>query len=259
MCEDMQLRNLSPETQRAYVHYVSGLARFYQTSPEHLCLEEIREYQLYLINVRRYSPESVNSFVAAAKFLYNVTLETPWPERALPRARIPKKLPVVLSTIETRSSFSVLMHDPLPCGADDGVWRGAACLRGGGITRWRHRFQSHVDPDTAEQRQQKVTASGATRRRCLRCSRCWWRSRCCRPDEGPPLKSWLFPGFARGSSHGCPVGARTLPPEQRSRLAGIGSVLHAVLLVDTAVLLAWRWRRGRRFALFRTLLAPVGR
>ena len=29
MIEDMQLRNLSTETQRAYVHYISGLAGVY--------------------------------------------------------------------------------------------------------------------------------------------------------------------------------------------------------------------------------------
>jgi len=85
MIEDMQLRNLSTETQRAYLHYITGLARFYQTSPEHLSLEELREYQLYLINERQYSAESVNHFVVSAKFLYNVTLETPWSEDALPR------------------------------------------------------------------------------------------------------------------------------------------------------------------------------
>ena len=80
MIEDMQLRNLGTETQRAYLHYITGLARFYQIGPDHLSLEEIREYQLYMLNERRYSPESVNAFVSAAKFLYNVTLETPWPE-----------------------------------------------------------------------------------------------------------------------------------------------------------------------------------
>src|SRR5258705_2505387 len=63
MIEDMQLRNLSTGTQRAYLHYIPGLARFYQTSPEHLSLEELREYQLYMINERQYSPESVNHFV----------------------------------------------------------------------------------------------------------------------------------------------------------------------------------------------------
>jgi len=87
MLEDMQLRNLCPETQRNYVHHMAGLGRFYQTSPEHLSLEEIREYQLYLINERSLSPESVNQFVSAAKFLYLVTLETSWPEdRPLDRA-----------------------------------------------------------------------------------------------------------------------------------------------------------------------------
>lgn len=29
MIEDMQLRNLSQSTQRAYLHYIIGLARFY--------------------------------------------------------------------------------------------------------------------------------------------------------------------------------------------------------------------------------------
>jgi integrase/recombinase XerD len=105
MTEEMQLRNLSAGTQRAYLHYITGLARFYQTSPEHLSLEEIREYQLYMINERQYSPESVNHFVAAAKFLYNVTLETPWPEGALPRCRVPHKLPVVLSAVEVDEFF----------------------------------------------------------------------------------------------------------------------------------------------------------
>jgi hypothetical protein len=42
MIEDMQLRNLSKSTQRAYLHYIVGLARFYQTSPENLSLEELR-------------------------------------------------------------------------------------------------------------------------------------------------------------------------------------------------------------------------
>ena len=105
MIEDMQLRNLSAGTQRAYLHYITGLARFYQTSPEHLSLEELREYQLYMINERQYSPESVNHFVLAAKFLYNVTLETPWPEGALPRCRVPHKLPVVLSPVEVEEFF----------------------------------------------------------------------------------------------------------------------------------------------------------
>lgn len=105
MLEDMQLRNLSAETQRKYIHSIAGLSRFDQTSPDQLSLEEIREYQLYLINERRYSPESVNGFVSAAKFPYNVNLDTPWPDDALPRCRTPLKLPVVLSAAEVDEFF----------------------------------------------------------------------------------------------------------------------------------------------------------
>ena len=70
------------------MHYITGLARFYQTSPTNLSLEEIREYQLYMINDRQYSPESVNAFVSASKFLYNLTLEIPWPACASPKWRL---------------------------------------------------------------------------------------------------------------------------------------------------------------------------
>jgi integrase/recombinase XerD len=105
MIEEMQLRNLSAETQRAYQFYITGLARFYQTSPAELSLEEVREYQLHLINERQYSAESVNTFVSAANFLYRVVLEAPWPEKALVRSRVPLRLPVVLSAGEVDRFF----------------------------------------------------------------------------------------------------------------------------------------------------------
>ena len=41
--EDMQLRGLAPTTQRSYIHYVSEYAKFYNTSPDKLDLEAIRQ------------------------------------------------------------------------------------------------------------------------------------------------------------------------------------------------------------------------
>jgi integrase/recombinase XerD len=108
MFEDMQLRNLASKTQTNYVHYISGLAKFYMTSPEHLGFEEIRAYQLYLINERRYSAESVNQFVSAVKFLYSTTLEMPWPEGTLTRMRVPERLPVILSPEEVSLFFDCI-------------------------------------------------------------------------------------------------------------------------------------------------------
>src|SRR5712691_3059410 len=76
--EDMQLRGLAPTTQRSYTHYVVDFAKFYHTSPEHLDLEAIRQYELYLLHEKKLSPESINTFVSAVQFFYQVTLEMPW-------------------------------------------------------------------------------------------------------------------------------------------------------------------------------------
>jgi len=104
--EDMQLRNFAPTTQRSYVHYVADFALHYNLNPERLDLEAIRQYQLYLIQERKLSAQSVNTFTSAVQFLYLVTLEMPWKKEDFPRARVPQKLPVVLSPDELRRFFA---------------------------------------------------------------------------------------------------------------------------------------------------------
>jgi integrase/recombinase XerD len=42
MIDDMTVGNLSPATQRSYVHAVAKFARFFGRSPERLDLEEFR-------------------------------------------------------------------------------------------------------------------------------------------------------------------------------------------------------------------------
>src|SRR5271157_4811599 len=103
--EDMLLRGLAPTTQKSYVHYVAGFAQFYHTSPEYLDLEDIRQYELFLLGERKLSPESINSFVSAVQFLYQHTLEVPWGKECFPRVRRPQKLPVVLSLEEVDRFF----------------------------------------------------------------------------------------------------------------------------------------------------------
>ncbi len=60
---------------------------YYNTSPEKLDIDAIRQYELYLLNDRKLSPESVNTFVTAVQFLYLVTLEMPWGKECFPRVR----------------------------------------------------------------------------------------------------------------------------------------------------------------------------
>lgn len=103
--EDMQLRGLAPTTQRSYTHYAVEFAKYYGTSPEHLDLEAIRQYELHLLHERKMSPESINTFVSAIQFLYLETLEMPWGKECFPRVRVATKLPVVLSPDEVELFF----------------------------------------------------------------------------------------------------------------------------------------------------------
>ena len=97
MTEDMRLRNLTPATQRNYLHYVTEFARYFGRSPEQLDAEAIHQYLVYLVEERKLAPESVNQCISALKFLYLTTLEMPWTNEYFPRVKRPSKLPVVLS------------------------------------------------------------------------------------------------------------------------------------------------------------------
>ena len=108
MLEDMRLRNFSSETQRSYIHYIADFADYFRTPPDQLGPEAVREYQVYLTEERKMSPETVNCFTSAAKFLYQTTLELPWSDSHFVRARVPSKLPVVLSPGEVAQFFDAV-------------------------------------------------------------------------------------------------------------------------------------------------------
>jgi len=113
MLEDMRLRTLSAETQRSYIHYVANYANHFGISPDKLGLDDIRHYQLFLVEQRQLSPESINCFLSAVHFLYTVTLDMPWSKAQFPRMKVPQKLPEVLSCEEVAGLFShihILKH-----------------------------------------------------------------------------------------------------------------------------------------------------
>jgi site-specific recombinase XerD len=105
MIEDMRIRNFATTTQRSYIHYVAEFAKYFNRSPEELDLEAVRQYQLYLAQDRKLSPQSINTFVSAVQFLYLTTLEMPWEAKDFPRARLEQKLPVVLAPDEVQTFF----------------------------------------------------------------------------------------------------------------------------------------------------------
>jgi len=101
MIDDMRIRNLSPHTQRVYVLQVSLFARHFGRSPVQLGPEDIRQYQIYLVNSKKLAPSTVLTAVAAIRFLYKVTLKRSWLfEEAIPTCKKPQTLPVILSPEE---------------------------------------------------------------------------------------------------------------------------------------------------------------
>src|ERR1700720_3989754 len=96
MIEDMQIRNLTPNTQRVYVAQVLHFACHFRKSPDLLGPDEIRTYLIHLVPETRPASSSVIVAAAALRFLYTVTLKHPWVvEKTTPAGRKAKKLPAV--------------------------------------------------------------------------------------------------------------------------------------------------------------------
>lgn len=111
MLEDMQLKGLAPATQYAYVRYVEQLAKFIGRSPDQATDEDFRQFFLAMHKVRGLSRSSATVAIAAFKFLFEVTLQRPWPRLDLYRPRPTQTLPVVLSVEE---AWRILDHVHLP-------------------------------------------------------------------------------------------------------------------------------------------------
>src|SRR3954466_4395254 len=92
MIENRTVRNLSPATQRSYVHAVAKFARFFGRSPEALDLEDVRSFQVHLVAGGMSWP-ALNQPVCPLRFLYGVTLRRAARRERIAPAREPQKLP----------------------------------------------------------------------------------------------------------------------------------------------------------------------
>jgi site-specific recombinase XerD len=187
--EDMQIRNLSPNTQLCYVQQVSRFARHFDKSPEILGPEDIRTYQLYLTNEKKLDPGSILIAVAALRFLYKVTLRKDWTfEEIIPAPKKPQKLPIVLSPEEVLQFLGCvknIKHYTIlaTCYAAGLRISEAICLKPTHIDS--QRMVIRVDQGKG-QKDRYVMLSP----KLLEILRNWWRAE--KPQE------WLFPGDIPG-------------------------------------------------------------
>jgi integrase/recombinase XerD len=112
MLEDMQLRGLSPITQRCYVQAVQHFAQYCGKSPDLISEEDLRHYFLYLRNDKRVARSTATVALCAIKFLYEHTLQRTWPTLALIRPPKEHKLPTVLSVDEVQRILGAVRRAP---------------------------------------------------------------------------------------------------------------------------------------------------
>src|SRR5712691_4252287 len=107
MFEDLQLRNYSEHTIRAYLRCVADFAKHFGTSPEHLGPEQVRTYQLFLVQEKQVAWPSVVQTVCALRFFYRVTLGRPAMLEYIAPPRRPYTLPIILSPAEVAALLTI--------------------------------------------------------------------------------------------------------------------------------------------------------
>lgn len=102
MLQDLQLRGMSDSAQHNYLRAVRKISEHFGKTPDLITDEELREYFLYLKNVRKFSRSASTLAMCGIKFFYTYTLKRDWPTLTLVRAPHEQRLPVVLSQEEVR-------------------------------------------------------------------------------------------------------------------------------------------------------------
>lgn len=99
MVEDMRMRKLELKTRTAYIRAVTKLAAFLKRSPDSATVEDLRRFQLYLVD-HGASPITINATITGLKFFFDITLGRRELMARMQAVRVPHKLPVVLSRDE---------------------------------------------------------------------------------------------------------------------------------------------------------------
>lgn len=189
MIEDMRLRKLHPKTQRNYVRVVREFTRFLRRPPDTADAEDLRRYQLYLVEQGTTTP-TLNATITGLKFFFEVTLDRPEAMKRMRHIYEPRRLPEILSLAEVTRLLQAA--GGLKYQAALGVAYGAG-LRASEVVHLKvsdidsRRMVIRVDQGKG-QRDRYAMLSPAL----LELLRAWWR-------EGRAKRTllpggWLFPG-----------------------------------------------------------------
>ncbi len=78
LIEDLEVRNYSQSTIRAYGRHVAAFAQYFSRSPDRLGRQQIHHCQLYLVRECKFATPSLSQIVSGLRFFYETTLGRPW-------------------------------------------------------------------------------------------------------------------------------------------------------------------------------------
>ena len=191
MTGDLRLRNYSDNTILIYTNTVADFARYFHKSPDKMGPEEIRQYQLYLLDERKLAWSTFVQRTAALKFFYTRTLKQNWFVQEVAKPKVRRPLPTVLSREEVTALLDAtanLKHRAL-----------LATLYATGLRCEEAQQLKLTDIDSQRMLVLVREGKGQLPRqvmlspKLLHLLRIYWR--CYRP------KDWLFPG----KKPGCPM------------------------------------------------------
>jgi site-specific recombinase XerD len=193
---ELKIRGRSERTLHAYIARVKALAEYYGKSPDQISDEQIREWLLHLVQVRKLSGSSVNCAVQAVRAFQEWVLGRERAEtvRAVPRSRRPVTRAEVYAPAEVAALLAAAPE-----------WRDRVFLTlvyACGLRRDEARNLQTGDIDAARQ-QLRVRRGKGAKERVLplpvplleQLRRMWRHERAGRPGHDSP---WLFQGARPG-------------------------------------------------------------
>ena len=97
MLNELERRNYSQTTRKAYLLGVEHFAKHFHRSPDRLGLDHVRDYQTHLFRVCKLKANTVAVRLAALRFLFVAVLKHRWTVVDTPYPKRPCSLPTVLT------------------------------------------------------------------------------------------------------------------------------------------------------------------
>ena len=190
MIDDMRMRKLSPKTQSSYIRNVRQFAGFLGRSPETASAEDLRRYQLHMVD-RGLSPTAVNAAITGLTFFFGTTIDRAELLSRMQPVHVPHKLPVVLSREEVARLIAAagnLKHQTA-----------LSVAYGAGLRASEVVALKVSDIDSQRMALRIEQGKGGKDRYAmlspvlLECLRNWWRT--AHAQGKMPGGGWLFPGL----------------------------------------------------------------